>query len=76
MWKIGSRLPGNSRPCQKFEALKDVYEGYTVLQVLPAFVLTKMLLESLLATPTNMRGVAAPLVPEVESNVTQAIPED
>ena len=44
------------------------------LQVEPASLETKTLSEPLFATPTKMRGVAVPFDPEVESNVTQAIP--
>ena len=43
-------------------------------QVLPAFSLTKMLLAPLFITPTKIRGVAVPVVPDVESNVTQERP--
>ena len=44
------------------------------LQVEPASLETKMLSEPLFATPTKIRGVAGPFLPEVESNVTQANP--
>lgn len=44
------------------------------IQVDPPFVDTKMLEDPWLATPTKMRGVGEPAVPEVESKVTHAIP--
>lgn len=44
------------------------------VHVEPASLETKTLFEPLLATPTKIRGVAFPLEPEVESNVTHATP--
>lgn len=44
------------------------------VQVEPAFSDTKTLFEPLFATPTKIRGVAAPEEPEVRSKVTHEIP--
>lgn len=48
--------------------------GNLGLQVAPASVDTKTEAAPVLATPTKMRGVAVPEVPEVVSKVIQAIP--
>ena len=65
-------VPGSADP--------STTENHSVVQriayshVEPASLDMKRLLEVLVPTPTKIRGVAEPEEPEVESNVTNAIP--
>lgn len=67
-------LTSNSGPCDPHVHTRFKCRIPRYLHVVPPLVVTKMLLAPLVATPTKIRGVALPDVPDVLSKVTHAIP--
>jgi hypothetical protein len=71
VWDELGRLARDSAP---YERLTYTRNRRVDSQVAPASFETRTESAPMLATPTKIRGVADPAVPDVESNVTQEIP--
>lgn len=74
MRKVRIVLARNCCPCSNPQLVSVRFVTLIISQFAPASSVMKILSDPSFATPTKIRGVGFPIVPEVLSNVTNAIP--